>query len=501
MSQGLEQGLVRCRSGDHERPVVWEISPRHPDNGVEHPACRRVLETLTVLVRHGGLRRLEGGAKPLRQGGIPPQAAGHHPQQGHDACRLFEIPRGGQALWGVQDATPAFGVGVAVVAGAEVLRGEAGVVEGLGGKDAPTGVVDGGLPGSEPPGARAFERIPERVRWRAVAGAPPFGRAGDGPDGALGHDGGLQARCKGGEGLPGLGFAGKRRAAPRHEGVDCLRAVLQERFVHRARRLRLARRGVEEPPAVRDATIARAHHVLARARHERGHRLRIGWGPDRVGFAHGRRDTGAPMRLRIGTLLAVLGTLEGPVGDTTRCARGELQRRHRGGAEVATVRPVTTLPTAGRQQHGNAGLVGDQQLQHAVVAVWALSPTVAAGDVHAVRLRLRVTVVAPRNMQPGALALRHAGGPSQPRRSGRGHAAVAGRPPNGRKGLQGPAAGVIGQRRGGPRGDMRPEVGLFWKTRGPRERAWVLHPRPWSPLALTASPTVRARLSGWWWGA
>ena len=39
------------------------------------------------------------------------------------------------------------------------------------------------------------------------------------------------------------------------------------------------------------------------------------------------------------------------------------------------------------------------------------------------------------------------------------------------------------------------------KPRGPRERAWLRTPRPVRPLAGTASPSVRARRFGVWWGA
>lgn len=117
-------------------------------------------------------------------------------------------------------------------------------------------LVDVGLTGDEPHGERAFELIHDLGRWRAGAGASPFGIAGDGTDGALGHQGGLHALRKGCESLLGIGFTGKGRAAQLLKGFDFLLAVLQELFVHSALRLRLARLGVEEPPALLDATIA-----------------------------------------------------------------------------------------------------------------------------------------------------------------------------------------------------------------------------------------------------
>jgi hypothetical protein len=81
---------------------------------------------------------------------------------------------------------------------------------------------------------------------------------------------------------------------------------------------------VEEHPALLYAAVARSHHVRALALCERRHRLRIGLGQDRLGFAQRRRDTGNPPRPRLGELLQVLGTLEGAVSDEEHRARGDL---------------------------------------------------------------------------------------------------------------------------------------------------------------------------------
>lgn len=64
------------------------------------------------------------------------------------------------------------------------------------------------------------------VRWRAWAWAPPLAIAWGGADGALGHEGGLQALRKGRQGLLRIGCTGKGRAAQVLEGFDFLRFEL-----------------------------------------------------------------------------------------------------------------------------------------------------------------------------------------------------------------------------------------------------------------------------------
>ena len=52
------------------------------------------------------------------------------------------------------------------------------------------------------------------------------------------------------------------------------------------------------------------------------------------------------------------------------------------------------LPLPGLHQHGNTGLVFNNQVQHHLVEVRALLPTVAAGDVNDMLPRLLITVIA-----------------------------------------------------------------------------------------------------------
>jgi len=95
----------------------------NPDKVVEHPSCSRVLDAFAFLVWKCCLMFLEGLANPIFQGRIHQQADGHHHQQRHDAFGLFEIPRGGQKLWVFQEAKPSFRLGLAFIAGSQLLRG------------------------------------------------------------------------------------------------------------------------------------------------------------------------------------------------------------------------------------------------------------------------------------------------------------------------------------------------------------------------------------------
>jgi hypothetical protein len=79
------------------------------------------------------------------------------------------------------------------------------------------------------------------------------------------------------------------------------------------------------------------------------------------------------------------------------------------GDEVAEVVRVTPIATGRLHQHGNPGVVFDDQVQHHLVEIWALIATVTAGDVHDGLLRLRITGVAPIDRNTGAIEMGEAG--------------------------------------------------------------------------------------------
>ena len=66
----------------------------------------------------------------------------------------------------------------------------------------------------------------------------------------------------------------------------------------------------------------------------------------------------------------------------------------------------------------------DNQVEHHLVEVWPLIPTVAAGDVHNMLLRLLVTIVAAIDMKTRAIEMGKARRKAQALGSGRGNEAV-----------------------------------------------------------------------------
>jgi hypothetical protein len=64
---------------------------------------------------------------------------------------------------------------------------------------------------------------------------------------------------------------------------------------------------------------------------------------------------------------------------------------------------ITAITTERLHQHGNAGLVLDDQLQHDLVEVGTMISTIALGDVHDLLRRWLVTVIAPIDMKARAV--------------------------------------------------------------------------------------------------
>src|SRR5262249_29839515 len=202
-----------------------------------------------------------------------------------------------------------------------------------------------------------------------------------------------------------ISFTGKRGPAQRPEGFDFLVTLRAPLPIDGALGLRLALFRVDQDPALLDAPIARAYHMIAITLRQRGHRLRIGLGQDGLGFVQGRWDSGNPLEVGISQLLQVLGTIEGTVSDKERHAIGELQLGYMGGDDLAEVMRVTTIATEGLHQHGDTGLVFDYQVQHHLVEVRTLVSTVAAGDVNDVLLRLLITIITAIDMEAGAIEM------------------------------------------------------------------------------------------------
>ena len=93
-------------------------------------------------------------------------------------------------------------------------------------------------------------------------------------------------------------------------------------------------------------------------------------------------------------------------------------------------------------------MVCDNQVRHRLVEVQSLIPTVAPGDMPDVLIRLLVAIVAPIDMNTGAIEMCNAGRQAQALRRGRRHEAAQFGHPSGIEGLQGPTQGVIVELRG-----------------------------------------------------
>src|SRR5215510_2703496 len=95
------------------------------------------------------------------------------------------------------------------------------------------------------------------------AWTPALAIVGRGADGAVVEKRGLQAFCKTRERLLGISFTGKRGPAQRPEGFDFLVTLRAPLPIDGALGLRLALFRVDQDPALLDAPIARAYHMIA----------------------------------------------------------------------------------------------------------------------------------------------------------------------------------------------------------------------------------------------
>jgi hypothetical protein len=119
---------------------------------------------------------------------------------------------------------------------------------------------------------------------------------------------------------------------------------------------------------------------------------------------------------------------------------------HMGAYHLANVVGITAVATKRFHQDGDTCLMLDAQLQHDLVEVRSMIPTVTAGDVYDLVRGLIVAVVTLIDMNTGAIAMRNAGRTSQALRSGRGgrgHEAEELGHFRDLEGLQGPTDGVI----------------------------------------------------------
>ena len=205
---------------------------------------------------------------------------------------------------------------------------------------------------------------------------------GCGADGARVEARGLQVVRNTRECLLGIRFTGKGGAAQLLERFDFSVPVLAALLVNRALRLWLAMLRVDEDPPVCHTTIPRSHDGIPIALWQRDHGLRLCLGQDLFGLRHSRRDTGDPLHLGLGKLLEVVGAIESTVGYQRGRALGGLEGRKVVPDDLAALTGITALATERLHQDREPSLVLHNQLQHHLVQVGPMSPTLAVGDVH-----------------------------------------------------------------------------------------------------------------------
>jgi len=276
----------------------------------------------------------------------------------------------------------------------------------------------------------------------ARAWAPPLPILGRGADDTVREKRGLPVVGKTRQGLVSLRFTGKGRAAPRLEGLDCAVTLLAPLLVDGALGRRLARLGIDEDPAWRDATIVRWHDVRAIALRERRHRLGGSLGQDGLGFVPGRWHAGDPRATGRGQFLPILGTIEGTVGHEIGGVGRGVELRHGVPDDVAARFALLTSATQGLHQPRDTGLVRYDSCHHPLVEVRALSPTSALGEVHHLFVRRLRAVRAPIDMKTRRIELAERARQPQTRGRRGGHEAVECRHPKIVEGIEGTPEGV-----------------------------------------------------------
>ncbi len=315
--------LVLFGEMEHERPLPRKTAPVHPDKVMEDPAGRGVVHPLAFVVGKRRVLLFERWTDAVCSGGGHQQAHGHHHQQGHEACRLFERARGGQTLGGFEEANPALRLGVACRAGQQFRGGQEGLVELMSREDATTLLVHQGRPGRAGRDERPCDRGDGLGRLGALAWSSPRARAWGRTQRDFVQDRGVEALPQRRQRLLRLRFTGKRPTAALLARGDVALALFAQLLVDRVLRLGVAVRRVDQHPALGHSAISRGQALRARARAQRGHRLGMGLYERGVRGAHGRRDTGDPLALGLGKLLEVVGGIEG----TIRHERGRTIRR------------------------------------------------------------------------------------------------------------------------------------------------------------------------------
>ena len=389
------------------------------DTRREAPPRCRVLHGSPRVVRTRGAVVLEGVAHAVLQRRRPQHTDRQPHPQGHAPLRRFEGTRCGPHAGGVEDATATFHRRVTRIASEQLLDGQAGLVEGMGGEEDTPLPVDTWRMGRDGGGKRPCNGGVELGRSGAlVRSSPPTIAWGRAPSDRV-QAGGLSTWHRGRQGLRRRRCPGKSRAAQRLDGVPFLLPWRAQQPVDWVRRLRGAMRRGEEPHAWGDATLGRGPDGSAIATCQGRHGLRVGLRPRGVCVVHGRRATGHPRALGRGERLEVDRTVEGTLSTEIGGAVEGVPRGPGRLDERADRLPLTAMPPQGVPPHRNARLVRDNPCEPHVVEGGPMVPSVPRCEVPDRCGGRFVAGIAASTMEAGARERRHGCGTPQPR-SGRG---------------------------------------------------------------------------------
>ena len=136
----------------------------------------------------------------------------------------------------------------------------------------------------------------------------------------------------------------------------------------------------------------------------------------------GRWHAGDPRETGLGQLLEILGARESTVGYEIRGVSSGVELRHVVTDDLAERCAIMTIAIQGLHQHWDTGLVLSHQLQHHLVEVRAMVPTIALGDVHDLFVRRLRAVIAAIDMKTRCIEMAERARQPQTRRAYRGRA-------------------------------------------------------------------------------
>ena len=137
------------RSGarQHEGPLAWSDESMKAHNIMQAPPGGWMLHTFPVVMGKGRVMPLKRLPHAVFQGRRPQHTHGHDPQEGHDPFGFVAVERGGPTLGICPAAQPARHRRLACIGVEPLWRWPWGGVEGVGGQEATTVLVDAGWSG------------------------------------------------------------------------------------------------------------------------------------------------------------------------------------------------------------------------------------------------------------------------------------------------------------------------------------------------------------------